>query len=157
MRNSRTMCGEQDMMYDGKITRSKASTRAMAMQSLMPYWYRKQTANNDKTHQHSDEPTAHNNLPLCSGHNGTHHPGKRTERGNTPHAMMLVFDCLLRNLRPGNLAFVLLVRWYGLSGTDDGITVALVLCTSKKGSWRFELCVPSLIGWCRGCECWRWR
>ena len=29
MRNSRTMCDEQDMMNDGKLTRSKACTRAM--------------------------------------------------------------------------------------------------------------------------------
>lgn len=124
----------------------------------MPHWYRKQTANNGQTHEHSDEPTAHNNLPLRSGHNGTHNPGKRTERGNTPYAMILVFDCLLRNLRLCTLAFVLLVCWYGRYGADDGITIALVLCTSKKASnWWFELRLPSLIGWCGGSECWGWR
>ena len=109
-------------------------------------WYRQQAANYGKTHEHSNERAAYNNLPLRSGDNGTHHPGKRTERGNTLHAVILIFDCLLRNLRPRDLAFVLLVRWYGRCGADDGMTVTFVLYTTNKGSWCFELRVPGFIG-----------
>lgn len=87
------MCCEQDMADDRKINTVRGMHTGDAERST-PHWYREQAANYGKTHEHSDERAAHNNLPLRSGDNGTDHPGKRTERGHTAHTVILVFDCL---------------------------------------------------------------
>lgn len=69
---------------------------------------------------------------MRSGDDRVEYSGKRTERRNATHAMMLVLDLVRRIAGLAHLALVILVRWNGRSESNDRVAITFVLGTAKK-------------------------
>lgn len=106
----------------------------------MSHWYGEQGTDYDQSYEESNESTAHNNLPLRPGDDGTEHFGEGAECGNVTYAVMLAFNCMQPNAGLSSLTFVRLVCWNGRGGTNDKIAITIVLRAANKCRWRPQLC-----------------